>query len=62
MKCTQFESATFKSAKKHAVFQHSGRMPPESSRRSFTREFKLKLVIATMIKGRISVKLLINLK
>ena len=62
MKCAQFESATFKSTKKHAVFQHSGRMPPESSRRSFTKELKLKLVIVTMINGRMSVKLLINLK
>ena len=51
MKCRQFESATFESTKNHAVFQsnqHSGTMAPESSRRSFTRELKLKLFIVTM--------------
>ena len=47
MKCTQFESFTFKSTKKQVVFQlnqRSENMAPKSSRRSFTREFKLKAI------------------
>ena len=43
MKCTQFESAIFESTKKHVVFQSNQhrKMAPNSSRRSFIREFKL---------------------
>ena len=47
MKCTQFEFFTFKSTKKQVVFQlnqRSENMAPKSSRRSFTREFKLKAI------------------
>ena len=41
------EYAILESTKKHIVFksnQHSGKMAPKSSRRSFSREFKLKAI------------------
>ena len=47
MKWTQFECATFECTEKLVVFQsnqHSGKMAPKSSRRSFTRDFKLKAI------------------
>ena len=44
MKCTQFESATFESTRKHVSNQQSRKMAPKPPRRYFTMEFKFKAI------------------